>query len=576
MFGYKLFISLSLLEVEQRREALDHAGFIGWLSPIIILFFIWATRVITARLSLTAPQTKDKPPNTVTALIRQASWLLSTPLQTDFGDLRTDVFGACYASWLLCLAARNTSPDYMHLTKAFGHVAVSQLPIHFLLSIKSPRSPIQAATGLSHERLNAYHRLSGRILHLLLSTHAILYLNFFYQAGVLGKRIKSSDVRLGLAAFTALNLLAGLALPVVRRKAYHSLFARSHSVLALTLLALLFFHVRYTRVYVAQAFVFALANALARTASTSNPVTAQLETVSSTSLIRLSAQIPSTSALNDFLPGEHVYIKDADAPLGSRNPFTIVSVEGTSTSGSRPSSTRHKQSTLSLVIRNVHGPQTASLTHAATHPGLARFNIEGPYGEAREYMPALLSSDRFPREAGDALIVAGGVGATYALPIYIALCKSWKHSTRLRFVWVVRSAAEVSWATESLARVKQPMEVDVHVTEREARWDAAAKDMQNIGGVSVRFSEGRPEIKDIVHGWNLEGSSKTDRSRGVVSSGKKSPRALQARREYSPLTVLMCGPPGLARDVREEIGKDVMSYGRDVRYHEEQFGFGAS
>ena len=463
----------------------------------------------------------------------------------------------------------------MHLTKAFGHVAVSQLPVHFLLSIKSPRSPIQAATGLSHERLNAYHRLSGRILHLLLSSHAILYLNFFYQAGVLSKRIKSSDVRLGLAAFTALNMLAGLALPVTRRKAYHGVFARSHSVLALTLLALLFFHVRYTRVYVAQAFVFALANALARTASTSKPVSARLEIIPNTNLIRMRAQIPSTSPLNDFLPGEHVYIKDADTPLGSRNPFTIVSVEKSSASSAHPSDTKPKHSTLSLVIRNVHGPQTASLTRAATTPGATgRFNIEGPYGEAREYMPALLNLDNDPHDAGDALIIAGGVGATYALPIYLALSKSWKHSTRLRFVWVVRSAAELSWATESLAKVEQPMEVDVYVTGREARWDAAAKQMQNIGGVSVHFSDGRPDIRDLVHGRNSESSSKIDR--GVITSGKKPPSASQARREYSPLTVLVCGSPGFARDVREEVGKDVMGYGRDVRYHEEQFGFGAS
>ena len=570
MFGYKLFVSLSLLEVEGRREALDHAGFIGWLSPIIILFFIWATRVLSARFSITKSQVKDKPPNPITANIRRVSWLLSTPLQTDFGDLRTHILGGCYVSWLLYLVARNTSPDYMHLTKAFGHVAVSQLPIHFLLSIKSPRSPIQAATGLSHERLNAYHRISGRTIHLLLSTHAILYLNFFYQAGVLGKRIRNSDVLLGLEAFLTLNLLAGLALPVVRRKSYMNVFSRSHSVLSMLLLTFVFLHVRYTRVYVAQACIFTLANALARTASTSKFIDAQLELIPNTQLIRLTATIPSTSALNDFIPGEHVYIRQAGSAMVSRNPFTIVSVEGLS--GPPPGNT--KQSNLTLVIRNVHGQGTASLARLASSPGSARLTIEGPYGEAREYMPALLSADRGPSDAGSALVIAGGVGATYALPIYVALCRSWKYSTGLRFVWIVRDAAEVGWAMEYLARVEGPQDVDVYVTGKDARWNAATKDLQNIGGVSVHFSDGRPDIKDIVFVYDSKGSSKTDRS--VVSSGKTSTRPLQARRDYSPLTVLVCGPPGLARDVRREIGKDVMGYGRDVRYHEEQFGFGAS
>ena len=103
----------------------------------------------------------------------------------------------------------------MHLTKAFGHVAVSQLPLHYLLSMKAPTSPITLATGLTHERLNAYHRLFGRIIHGLLGTHAILYIRFFILNDLMAKRIQDRDVRLGLIAFWLFNFLGLLAIPPI-------------------------------------------------------------------------------------------------------------------------------------------------------------------------------------------------------------------------------------------------------------------------------------------------------------------------------------------------------------------------
>ena len=246
-------------QLEVRRRQLDHAGFQAWLSAIILLFSIYVGRLLLAKTFSIQKIDRPKQVSTAQRLYRLVEASLTTTYLPEFGPLQVQVIGALYLSWLLFLIFRNTGNDYLHLTKAFGHVAVSQLPLHYLLAFQNPRSPIVLATGLTYKQLNAYHRLSGRIVHSLLATHAILYINFFVMKDLLAKRIQHWDVRLGITAFWLVNLLALLALPVVRKKA-RRLFYRSHVVISAALPVVLFFHVPYTRRYVLQAGVFWFAN----------------------------------------------------------------------------------------------------------------------------------------------------------------------------------------------------------------------------------------------------------------------------------------------------------------------------
>ena len=258
MFHYEtLFPPQAQLEI--RRNHLDHAGFQAWLSAVILLLTIYLGRLLLARSPSSNNRDSSQDSTTTQTVYRRVKRTLNKTYVPEFGPLQVQVAGSFYLSWLLFLIFRNTGNDYLHLTKAFGHVAVSQLPLHYLLAFQNPRSPIVLATGLTYKQLNAYHRLSGRILHVLLGTHAILYINFFVVKDMLAKRIQHRDVRLGITAFWLVNLLALLALPVVRRKA-RRLFYRSHVAISAALTIVLFFHVPYTRRYVVQAGVFWFAN----------------------------------------------------------------------------------------------------------------------------------------------------------------------------------------------------------------------------------------------------------------------------------------------------------------------------
>lgn len=254
-------------QLEVRRQQLDYAGFQAWLSPIILLSTIYIGRLLLAQFPSIEKIDSSKRPSIAQGLYRRIEGLLNTTYLPEFGPLQVQVAGAIYLSWLLFLIFSNTGHDYLHLTQAFGHVAVSQLPLHYLLAFRNPRSPIILATGVAHRQLNAYHRLSGRIVHSLLGTHAILYINFFVMKDLLVKRIQHWDVRLGITAFWLVNLLALLALPVVRKKA-RRLFYKSHVVISATLPVVLFFHVPYTRRYVLQAEVFWFANGYLKSRAT--------------------------------------------------------------------------------------------------------------------------------------------------------------------------------------------------------------------------------------------------------------------------------------------------------------------
>ncbi|OJJ39446.1 hypothetical protein ASPWEDRAFT_37229 [Aspergillus wentii DTO 134E9] len=123
--------------------------------------------------------------------------------------------------------------DYLHLTKALGHVALSQLPFQVLMSPASyistsrPISPsiASAVTSIPQPALSAYHRLFGRVvLSPLLLGHAVLYAGFFIQSShpdfssLLAKRVQDPDVQWGIGGIIAAISLLLLTRPTGPRR----------------------------------------------------------------------------------------------------------------------------------------------------------------------------------------------------------------------------------------------------------------------------------------------------------------------------------------------------------------------
>lgn len=157
------------------------------------------------------------------------------------------------------------------------------------------------------------------------------------------------------------------------------------------------------------------------------------------------------------------------------------------------------------------------------------------------------------------LLVAGGVGATFALPIYRDL-KS-RGGSGVSMVWAVRRREEAR------GLVEDGEGVEIFVTgngqDDGVREDGGTELEELLGGTreetiegdsaeperkqNIGFRSGRPDFRMLVD--------------EVFKSGGE-----------GKIAVLVCGPVGMGRALRKEVGRWV-ERGREVFWHQEEFGW---
>lgn len=165
------------------------------------------------------------------------------------------------------------SLDYLHLTKALGHIALANLPLQILLSPKLAAReyhPLLRFAGIHQALLSPYHRLFARIVIFpLLALHSILYLTFFYlqtnPALFLSKRLEDNDVQTGvMGAFITVFMWGTVStrtgksgqwwrqLFALRKKMSKWGFYTLHVSVVFWLLFVAYSHVSYARGYILQ------------------------------------------------------------------------------------------------------------------------------------------------------------------------------------------------------------------------------------------------------------------------------------------------------------------------------------
>ncbi|KAL8650007.1 MAG: hypothetical protein Q9226_005326 [Calogaya cf. arnoldii] len=474
--------------------------------------------------------------------------------------------------------------DYLHLTKRFGIIAGSQLPLHYMLALKSSWSPISYLTRLSHEELNPYHRALGRIILSFLSLHASFYLDFFIQKSLLTKRIRDPDVILGLLAITAFLTLGTTALTWIRRK-YYFLFFIIHVTTSILLLPILYFHVSHLRIYILESALIYIILIAQRNISTQTIPNAKI-THMSHKLLSITIPLPPSSAKSNkqiYHPGQHIYLSLPSHSKLRLNPFTIANLP-------------EKDTHIRLIVRTLNGTTRLLYHHASSTPKTTippptsppkitniPLKVEGPYGSTSTF-PNLTTYNRI-------LFVAGGVGATFTLPIYRDLISQASRGN-IRFIWAVKKVEDAAWGFEYLD--DKGMEgVELYVsntsndtirTDRNLSSDARRKEDEEEEGMELQEHAGlldhatdpsslpssssqpstlppfqtiyphRPDLKSIVN--------------EVFST--ETPDSFL----YPPTktAILVCGPAGMGAAVRREVGVWIGS-GREVWLHCEEFGW---
>ncbi|RYP76958.1 hypothetical protein DL770_007132 [Monosporascus sp. CRB-9-2] len=566
------FLDLDQAAKQSRRQALNYYGFVahGSVLIVLILFSVYRAGAYLVRRSRRdrtsyaavpgSPVLKEQRQSALgswSATTRSAVWWLGdevTFLGRNWGQRGELVLGSLWAVWLLFLCVIGTGHDYLHLTKRFGIVAVSQLPIQYVLALKK-FNPVALIFRSSHEGVNRWHRVLGRVIYYLMCLHAAFYLNYYYQMGILGRRIIDIVPALGLTAFIGMVLLNTTALSIIRRYSYRIFFI-THLIVALALPPVVFVHHRSSTFYVVEALALFIIDLALRKMDTFT-TDASFVPIPGSNLIKIVAPVPPQK-ISRFResPGTHVYLS---VPASSRpspsafsaahyifefmfNPFTIASVDEHSTD-------------LTLIARCRNGPMTQNLTRLAngsTAGMKIHLSIEGPYGCAA----------RFPNFAGpefdQILLVAGGVGASFVLPVYRSVLGE-NPGAGVTMVWAVRSASEATWPASDVSQsILEDDKVQLYLTG----------DILGSTSGTGSLSGGDAEL-EVDHLSQRQPKYSPDRNRRRPDLRKIVDDVFKHGVEER-IAVLVCGPEGMADELRRHVGTWVRK-GRKVWWHNESF-----
>ncbi|KAI0517852.1 ferric reductase like transmembrane component [Xylaria bambusicola] len=570
------FLDLDQAQKQARRHALDRYGLIAQLSALVpvalfLLYRLAAWGIARATGSdggnyaavPNSPVLKRHRLSTVgswRSRARKLAWWFGDDvvLGWNWGPRDQIILGTAWTIWLLILCVVGTGKDYLHLTKRFGIVAVSQFPVQYLLSLKY-LNPIALALRSSHEEVNRWHRVLGRVTGIFVTLHASFYFNFYYQNNLLGQKITSLVPVLGFILITAMYLLYGTALSVVRQYSYR-LFFITHLLVALALPPVIYFHAHHASIYVWESLIVFLLDIATRRFGLITADT-KVELIPGTDLIKLVGSIPR-GKITRFAknPGTHIYLSIPSASRPHRNPIAAAHlVFEFSFNPFSVAEVDENAGQLTLVARRHNGPMTRALTSFASHPSSdhnVKLSFDGPYGCAMRF-PNLASSafDRI-------LFVAGGVGATFTLPLYRWVLAE-NPAARVQMVWAVRGAGDATWPVGGEGKgITDDDNIQLFLTGDilentidNARTSNESEDIEMVSlsnedeqtKHALLYSDRRPNLQKIVDGFFRQGAEER-------------------------VAVLVCGPDAMARDLRSHVGAWV-NKGRDVWWHNESFAW---
>ncbi|KAF2206313.1 hypothetical protein CERZMDRAFT_103509 [Cercospora zeae-maydis SCOH1-5] len=563
------FTKLSSEETHQQRLLLDRYGVYAQLSalvPIVVLLLLRLTRWAFESANKRRVYQKTLGSNSRAAkafisdwstTMRKVSWWLGSDVHVGGQSLgRRDqwIFGWIWALWLFFLCICQTGDNYFHVTRRFGMVGVSQLPLLYVLASKN-LNPFRYISRTSHEEVIPWHQVLGYTTYSLIGCHAVLYLNKYYQTGELLHAVFRLVPLLGITGFLAMTLLTTTTLGVVRRFSYR-MFYGAHIFAITTTPVIVWFHVPHGRSFAVESLLILLAESIARSASTVvSP--ASITCITGTDLMKLVIEVPrETLKYYAQYPSLHSYITLRDGSWRTQgwkyifslglglpwNPFTIAAVDVGA-------------SEITVIVRRREGPLTRKLASISQEATKTVIGIRGPYGAAAffpDFKPA-----RFDR----ILLVAGGVGITFIMPIF-KHTRAMNPSVEVELVWSVRDFNESACLTAE--ELKELQQVDQHVGIYVTGSDTKARKILHDGVEPADRSEPVSDSKDFQQGTsNLvcrfqrpDLSSLVD---GLFESGYD-----------ERVAVVCCGPIAMSQSLRSATGAWV-AMDRQVWFHAESF-----
>ncbi|XPS92676.1 hypothetical protein M3J09_002059 [Ascochyta lentis] len=291
-----------------------------------------------------------------------------------------------------------------------GWMALACMP--FVFATASKTNWITLTTGVSHEKIQVFHRWIAYAFFLLALMHTFPFIVYHIRFHDMVMEVTMTGTLFYWTGIVALIFQAWLTFAshsVIRHLGYE-FFKATHIFAVIIFVIVFFWHCDYTltswHYFIATAAVYVpcFIYPWLRTAFEYGFAQKAQIQIEDNGFIRLT--IPTVNMR--WKPGQHCFLRFTSFGLQalSSHPFTICSL---------PSLQSNKHSELVFYIRHSHGLTKKLYDGAQKQPGIAvPVLVDGPYGG--------INLHRF-NQADRLLVVAGGSGAGWVLPMIELFCK---------------------------------------------------------------------------------------------------------------------------------------------------------
>lgn len=420
---------------------------------------------------------------------------------------------------------------------------VNMVPLIILAGRNNPLIPLLL---ISFDTYNLLHRWMGRMVVLETVIHTTCWAYVEHAAtgwsGIGSKIMKSPFIGWGTIGTVAMVVIL-LSSPSPVRHAFYETFLNAHIILAFFAMVGVVVHCELGKLpqtpYMWAVIVLWLAERVTRVArivycnlSRKSWTSASIEPLSGDAC-RVTMHLPKYMDIN---PGTHAYLRFATVRPWESHPFSIAWVDHISNSPSLPTSEKDletqgpqridKSNTTTDVSFIIHAQtgmtrrlfDKASLSSLKVFPLKAAF--EGPYAGHH-------SLDSY----GHAVLFAGSSGITHQIPYLRHLIQGFAAGTvatrKIVLVWVIRDSEQLEWVRPWMDKILQmPRRRDILTTKI---FITRPKNPREIASPSatVQMSPGRPNVKLILE--------------------------KEVQQQVGAMVVTVCGPGGLADNVREGV-----------------------
>ncbi|KAF7297802.1 Ferric-chelate reductase [Mycena kentingensis (nom. inval.)] len=419
-----------------------------------------------------------------------------------------------------------------------GWISVAIMP--FMIAFATKINFVAILTDTSHEKLQVFHRWTAFFMYITSLVHTFPFIITSIRMGMMQVMWGTTSLYwTGVAALVPQTWLIAMSWGPIRSR-YYEAFKKLHFAASCVFMAMLFCHVDWIftswHYFYATAALYTTAwlTRVVRTFYTSGlGLPASIDSAGP-DLVRIRIT-PRPRVGFAWTPGQHVFIRVLGLGIHAltSHPFTVASVKTKGEEG---------EGVVELVLRARGGLTRALQRRVEGTPGwTTRVVLDGPYGGLKTPRP-LEGYDRV-------VLLAGGTGASFTLPLFTNLVKSGSESdTKVDFVVAVPNVDNFEWMAPQIAAAAAQKAGTANTCIR-VHYTRAGADSAELGKPPIaKDAESESESVSDDAKSVTQGPTTTNYGRPSLPTIVR-----EAHASASRVAIIACGPDSFLYDVRNAV-----------------------